>query len=135
MKIIMFVRTSLLSHNWETEFAKNYRPIACLNLVCKFYVSGLNLFLSDHCQHYSIETKNPGWFNKWLKSKKRNKKRNLMTMRLDYKKAFASVPHDWLIKSLHHLKLPEGLIRAFKHLISLWNTVTLVRVKRNNRVR
>ena len=38
-------------------------------------------------------------------------------------KALDSIPHDWLIKSLYHLKLPEDLIRAFKHLTFLWNTV------------
>ena len=35
-----------------------------------------------------------------------NKKRNLITIWLEYKKAFDSVPHEWLIKSLHLAKLP-----------------------------
>ena len=53
----------------------------------------------------------------------RNKKRNLITISLDYKKAFDSVPHEWLIKSLHLVKLPEDLIRAIEHLTSQWSTV------------
>ena len=51
-------------------------------------------------------------------SEVRNKKRNLITKWLTYKKAFDSVPHEWLIKSLDLAKLPEDLIRAIEHLIS-----------------
>ena len=56
-------------------------------------------------------------------SEVRNKKRNLITIWLDYKKAFDSVPHEWLIQSLHLAKLPEDLIRAIEHLTSQWSTV------------
>ena len=56
-------------------------------------------------------------------SEVRNKKRNLTTIWLDYKKAFDSVPHEWLIKSLHLAKLPEDLIRAIENLTSQWCTV------------
>ena len=53
----------------------------------------------------------------------RNKKSNLIKIWLDYKKAFDSAPHEWLIKSLHLAKLPEDLIRAIEHLTSQWSTV------------
>ena len=53
----------------------------------------------------------------------RNKKRNLITIRFDCKKAFDSVPHEWLIKSLHLANLPEDLIRAIENLTSKWCTV------------
>ena len=56
-------------------------------------------------------------------SEVRNKKRNLTTIWLDYKKAFDSVPHEWLIKSLHLAKLPEDLNRAIKNLTSQWCNV------------
>ena len=45
-------------------------------------------------------------------------KRNLITIWLDYRKAFDSVPYKWLIKSLHLAKLPEELIRAIEYLTS-----------------
>ena len=61
-----------------------------------------------------------------------NKKRNLITIWLDYKKAFDSVPHEWLIKSLHLAKLPEDLIRAIEHLTSQWST--LLHLKREEEV-
>ena len=56
-------------------------------------------------------------------SEVRNKKRNLITIWFDYKKALDSVPHEWLIQSLHLPKLPEDLIRAIEHLTSQWSTV------------
>ena len=40
----------------------------------------------------------------------RNKKRSLITIRLDYKKYFDLLQHEWLVKSLHLAKLLEGLI-------------------------
>ena len=52
-----------------------------------------------------------------------NKKRNLVTIWLDFKKAFYFVTHQWLIKSLHLGKLPEDLIRAIENLTSQWCTV------------
>ena len=58
-----------------------------------------------------------------MMSEVRNKKRNLVTIWLDYKKAFDSVPHEWLMKSLHLAKLPEDLIRATENLTSQWCTV------------
>ena len=60
--------------------------------------------------------------NKSNLSEVRNKKKNLITIWLDDKKAFDSIPHEWLIKSLHLAKLPEDLIRAIEHLTSQWST-------------
>ena len=102
----------------------------------KIYTSCLNSFLYDHCHCHKIITteqaagKKGVWgcteqllINKSIMSEVRNKKRNLTTIWLDYKKAFDSVPHEWLIKSLHLAKLPEDLIRAIENLTSQWCTV------------
>ena len=42
-------KTSLTAKNEQTKNAKNYRPIACLNLTYKVYTSCLKTFLTDHC--------------------------------------------------------------------------------------
>ena len=49
-------KTMLLPKNEHTHAAKNYRPIACLNLTYKLYTSCLNNFLEHHCQTNSIIT-------------------------------------------------------------------------------
>ena len=94
------------------------------------------MFLYDHCHCHKIITteqaagKKGVWgcteqlfINKSILSELRNKKRNLITIWLDYKKAFDSLPHEWLIKLLHLVKLLEDLIRAIEHLTSEWRTV------------
>ena len=47
---------------------------------------------------------------------------SLITMWLEYQKAFDSVPHKWLIKSLEIAKVPTKIISAFKELIKKWAT-------------
>ena len=42
-------KTILLAKNAETHLAKNYHPIACLNITYKLYTGILNLFIEDHC--------------------------------------------------------------------------------------
>ena len=48
--------------------------------------------------------------------------RSLITMWLDYQKAFNSVPHMWLIKALELAKVPERIITAIKTLMKKWST-------------
>ena len=135
-KFSTLARTSLPPKNTETELAENYRPIACLNFMYKIYIGCLNSFLYDHCHCHKIITteqaagKKGVWgcteqllINKSIMSEVRSKKRNLLTIWLNYKKAFDFVPHEWLIKSLHLAKLPEDLIRAIENLASQWYTV------------
>ena len=42
-------KTTLTPKNENTHTAKNYRPIACLNIMYKIYTSSLNIFLQEHC--------------------------------------------------------------------------------------
>ena len=129
-------RTKLLTKNEITDVAKNYRPIAWLNLMYKIYTSFLNTFLSDHC--YKNQIISPGqaagkkgvWgcteqllINKAIMTEVRKKRRNLFTIWLDYKKAFDSVPHEWLIYALKLAKVPPQLVSSIEHLITQWCTV------------
>ena len=40
----------------------------------------------------------------------KKKRRNIFTVWLDYKKAFDSVPHEWLLYALQLAKVPAQLI-------------------------
>ena len=99
-------KTVLLPKNEQSQEAKNYRPIACLKVMYKLYMSCLNSFLCNHCERNNIITpqqasgKKKVWgtteqllLNKSVLKKVRNKKSNRYTVWLYYHKAFNSVPH------------------------------------------
>ena len=44
----------------------------------------------------------------------------MFTIWLDYKKAFDSVQHEWLICALQLAKLSKQLIKVIKHLTTQW---------------
>ena len=49
-------------------------------------------------------------------------RRDLITVWLDYKKAFDSVPHSWIIESLKQAKIPDEIIEIIKMLMCKWRT-------------
>ena len=65
--------------------------------------------------------------NKSILSKVRRKKRNLLTIWLDYRKAFDSVPHDWIIKALQLAKVPKNLVKSIKRLTKQCATILNLR--------
>ena len=101
--------TVLLPKNNDTHVAKNYRPIALLNITYKLYTSCINSFLSDHLLRNNIITpeqvggKQGVWrtteqlINKSILNDARRHRRNLLIVWLDYRNVFDSVPHSWLI--------------------------------------
>ena len=112
-------KRTLTAKNEQTENAKNYRPIACLNLTYKIHTSCLNIFLTDHCDQNNIITseqvagKEGVWgcvkqllLNKAVLSEVKKKRQNIFNVWLDYKKAFDSVPQEWLLYALQLAKVP-----------------------------
>ena len=132
-------RTVLTPKNNDTANPKNYRPIACLNFMYKVYTGCINLFLCDHCETNNIVTdsQNGGKRNVWgtteqlllnkiVQKEAKSRKRNLITVWLDYKKAFDSVPHEWLLCALKLAKVPTNILNAIQNLTTIWSTnVTL----------
>ncbi|GAB1605922.1 hypothetical protein Ahia01_000874600 [Argonauta hians] len=132
--------TLLIPKNKTTEEAKNYRPIACLNLMYKLYTGCLNYFLQDHCSNNEIITpeqaggKKGTWgctdqllINKMVNDITTRKKRNLAMAWLDYQKAYDSVPHDWVIQALRLAKVPTKLVEAIQRLMKNWCTSIILR--------
>ena len=127
--------TKKLPKNQETGIAKNYRPIACLNITYKLYTSLINKFLENHCTTNNIITmeqaggKKHSWgcadqllINKIVLDQVKQQRKNLFMMWFDYRKAFDSVPHSWIIKALHLAKVPEKVLNAILRLMELWAT-------------
>ena len=60
--------------------------------------------------------------NKSILKEVRSMRRNLVTVWIDYRKAFDSTPHSWLLHALKLAKLPNHLLTAIKKLSESWYT-------------
>ena len=129
-------KTTLLPKNTDTHIAKNYRPIALLNMMSKIFTASINMLLTDHVLHNNYitneqaeETKGT-WgtteqllINKSILKEVKNSRKNLVTVWLGYRKAFDSIPHSCLLQALKLAKVPEIIINAIKNLTKSWYTI------------
>ena len=133
-------KTVLLPKNTNTHIPKNYRPIACLNLMYKLHTSCINMFIQDHCESNGIITneqaagKKNVWgcteqlmVNKIVLNEVRKQRRNLYTVWLDYAKAFDSISHSWMLQALRLAKIPENIVIMIEKLSKLWPTIVTIK--------
>ena len=127
--------TYLQPKSSETNNPKNYRPITCLPTTYKILTSILSertykhllnndLFPSEQkgCKKNSYGCKDQLLINKMILQNCKNQKRSLSTAWIDYRKAFDSVPHSWILKSMELTKLSPTLINFMKLTMSNWKT-------------
>ena len=57
--------------------------------------------------------------NKMVLDQVKQQWRNLFMMWFDYRKAFDSAPHNWIIKALQLAKVPEKVLNAILRLMEL----------------
>ena len=126
-------RTTLLPKNEQTQDPKNYRPLACENLTMKVYTDCIALLLEEHCTDNNMiypeqaGAKKDMWgctdqllINKVVTDEVKNHRRNLCTIWLDYKKAYDSVPSQWIIEGLRLAKVTEPIVRSIEILMKSW---------------
>ena len=58
----------------------------------------------------------------------KSKNRSLSISCLDYKKAYDSVPHNWIVWCLQLFRVHPALIHCIHHLLSLWSTTLYLRM-------
>ena len=105
----------------------------------KICTSCINIFLTDHVLHNNIITNEQigantdAWgtteqllINKSILKEVKNSRRNLVTVWLNYRKAFDSIPHSWLLQALKSAKVTGIIINAIKNFTKSWYaTLTL----------
>ena len=84
-----------------------------------------NLFPIEQkgCRKESYGCKDQLLINKMVLENTKAKHRNLGTAWIDYKKAFDSTSHTWIINCLEIFKLSPIFINFIKTTIKLWNTI------------
>ena len=106
-------KTSLVAKKKETKDPSNYRPITCLPIMYKILSSIITSRMTHHIDANNIipaEQKGNASntfgtidqliVNKMVMETVKSKHQNLSTAWIDYKKAFDSVPHDWIVETL-----------------------------------
>ena len=132
--------TNLIPKKEETWIPKNYRPIACLSTTLKILTSVITDSLYSHLEKEAIMTpeqrggkkdcygcRDQLMINNAILENCKKRKKNLSTAWIDYKKAFDSVPHSWILKYLQMYKIHPVLITFIEECMSQWKTnMTLV---------
>jgi len=115
----------------------NFRPITCLSVVWKLLTSIIyqKIYFHLHCSKlFPVEQK--GCFRQSRGTKGQllidklvmcdAKKKNLCMAWIDFRKAFDSVPHDWIIKCLQLYGVNSQVQQFLFHSMCLWHTILTV---------
>ena len=125
--------TYLLYKKGDYHQPENYRPITCLSVIYKLFTSLISDKIREHCEaNQLLEEEQKGCTRGALGCKQqltidgiilkqaRVKARNLHMGYIDYKKAFDSVPHDWLIRVLQIYKISPTIIGCLDEMMKTW---------------
>ena len=128
-------RTFLLPKSDETDKPKNYIPIACLPTLYKVLTSIISERSYKHilandtlpgeqkgCARNSYGCKDQLLLNKAIIEDCKRKKKNLCVAWIDYRKAYDSVPHSWILKTLSIYKFNNKLINFMEKSMKSWST-------------
>lgn len=129
-------RTVLIFKKGDRKNPENYRPITCLNTMYKILTGVLNKILLRHlemgpgipleqralrkgewgCLHTSLIDR------QIIIDARSQKRRNVHVAWLDFRKAFDSVPHDYLLWILEKIQVCPLLISLLSKLMRNWRT-------------
>lgn len=141
MPIFMTTGITYLIHKTQapTPNASNYRPITCLPTIYKLLTSIIaekiykhletNNLLSEEqkgCRKKSKGCKEQLIIDSIVTEDAKRKKGSLYFAYIDYKKAFDSVPHTWLIEVLQLYKIDNHIKEFLTHAMAKWNTQLLL---------
>jgi len=133
-------RTTLIPKNSDTGNPKNYRPITCLSTTYKILTSIIAKKISKHLRdHHLFPTEQKGNIKDTLGCKEhlltskiivdscKRHQRNLAVTWIDFKKAFDTVPHDWILESLRINKVDPGTVEFLRRSMTMWETRLCIR--------
>ena len=130
--------TYLLPKSNETNIPKNYPATTCLQLATNMYKiltsiitertynfsENNNILPTEQkgCKRGSYGCKDQLLINKMLLENSCYSRKNLRTGWIDYRKAFDSVPHSWLLRVLELYKVSPTITNFLKISMTKWKT-------------
>lgn len=127
--------TYLLPKGQRSQDPAMYRPITCLCTMYKTLTSCISTAVYQYLQEGNIlADEQKGCVKNAQGCKEQividsviieqavNRQRNIYTAFIDYKKAFDSVPHSWLLHVLKLYKVDKAIITLLQHLMASWKT-------------
>ncbi|KAI5738427.1 hypothetical protein M8J77_006974 [Diaphorina citri] len=118
-----------------TADPSKHRPITCLNTAYKIFTALINNKIAAHLDHNAIIAEEQKGCRKNSRGCKdqlimdeiitgqiREKNRNAAISWIDYKKAFDSIPHTWLLKVLDLYKIHPRIRKALQACMATWKT-------------
>ena len=128
-------RTTLIVKDQTKSFTpSNFRPITCLSVIYKTLTGIISSKIYEHlninelvpneqrgCIPNSRGTKDQLIINKEILKTAKTQKKNLFMAYIDYKKAFDSVPHSWIIACLKSYGIAENIIQFLSNAMRQWN--------------
>ena len=128
-------RTTLVPKKQPTEEPSNYRPITCLPIIYKIMTNMITKRMKEHmminnlipeeqkgCMPNTLGTIDQLLIDKMILEDAKKNKKDLSVAWIDYRKAFDSIPHDWLIESLNIHRFDDNIINFFKYTMKNWKT-------------
>ena len=133
-------KTTLLMKNKEKgTIPNNYRPITCLPTTFKLMTAIIAESMLNHLENNDLisdeqkcnrrksrGTKDQLLIDKMILRNAKRRKTNLHVAWIDYKKAFDSLPHSWITKSLQMLGISDNIRQFLKIAMNSWNTLLTV---------
>ena len=136
--------TYMLPKNSDTMNPSQYRPITCLPTIYKLITACITHKINKHLIENSIlaeEQKGCRQNHKGCKEQliidsivlkhANTHKKNLHISYIDYKKAFDSVPHSWLVKILKIYKIHPSIVKFLQNAMAEWRTTLHLSVGNN----
>jgi Reverse transcriptase (RNA-dependent DNA polymerase) len=127
--------TFMLPKPGDPTDPKNRRPITCLQTVYKIFTAVVGGLMTAHlegnrllapeqngCRRGAQGCKELLVVDSAVVNQARKKKRNISVAWIDYKKAFDSVPHSWLLEVLRLYRVNSQIIALLKHCMATWRT-------------
>ena len=110
----------------------NYRLITCLPTIWKLLTSILSNALYKHLLQGNIlpyeqkgctrGVKDQLLIDSMVMNEAKKRHKNLQMVWVDYRKAYDSVPHSWILECLEMMKAHHSLCKFMKCSMQLWKT-------------